>query len=84
MGSVIAKREIRERDLIVPLQLQKAEESIWCNCNREMLAMQNLIARTGMSSDAIVRQTLSKEFSGEEKPLQWRIKAAVQIYTNLP
>lgn len=44
--------------------------------------MQNLIARMGMSSDAIARQTSSKEFSGEEKPLRWRIKAAVQIYTN--
>lgn len=44
--------------------------------------MQNLVAQMGMSSDAIVRQTSSKEFSGEEKPLQWRIKAAVQIYIN--
>lgn len=44
--------------------------------------MQNLVAQTGMSSDAIVRQISSKEFRGEEKPLQCRIKAAVQIYTN--
>lgn len=47
----------------------------------EILAMQNLVARKGMSSDAIVKQPSSKELE-KKKPLQWRIKAAVQIYTN--
>ena len=44
--------------------------------------MQNQVAQMGMSSDAIVRQMSSKKFSGEEKPLQRRIKAAVQTHTN--
>lgn len=32
--------------------------------------MQNLVAQTGMSSYALLRQTSSKEFSREQKPLQ--------------